>query len=420
MNQQIKEDGIRQDGGVIINPPFPNNYAKEFLVLEKGKGSWVYDVTGKKYLDLSGGIAVNSFGHSPKSFQWAVKRQMKKLVHVSNLFTTMPAVDFAQALTSSSPRADDQPWQPNKHPGYFQAVHFGNSGAEANEAAIKYARIYSKRKPSPNGSSILAFTNGFHGRTLGALAVTHTPKYREPYEPLMGGVVFADYNNPQQVKDLLTKDFCAVIVEPVQGEGGLSVMTPEFVQSLHEARDTFDLLIIADEVQTGLGRLGTLYGSQAVGLEPDIITLSKPIAGGIPLSATLLPAKVNQQVHVGDHGTTFGGGPLTTAVGLALWKELNSPGMLESIQRKAQVLENLLQELTKLPKVVGLKSLGMLRGIELESSELIPLTISKARQKGLLILRSGTSIIRIAPAFNLSDKELKLGIELLKQVLEDL
>jgi len=343
------------------------------------------------------------------------------LVHVSNLYTTQPTLDLAQRLTTASPLPEDQPWSPKMPRSYFSAVHFGNSGTEANEAALKYARVYAQRKTKSNGPKILAFKNGFHGRTLGALAVTYTPKYREPYEPLMGGVEFLDFNDAAGVRKSLSRDFCAVIVEPVQGEGGLTPMSSDFVRALEETCKKHDVLIIADEVQTGLGRLGTLFASQMIGLTPDIITLAKPLAGGLPLSATLLPEKINSLVHTGDHGTTFGGGPVTTSAGIAVWDILNKPGFLTKVQKKAITFKVALEDLVEnSPHLVSVKGLGMLRGVEMKEGERIPALLQRAREEGLLLLRSGTNVLRMAPALTIKKEELYDGIRILRRILEEL
>lgn len=405
----------------VKNPPFPNNYSREFLCFDRGEGSFLVDIQGKRYLDFAGGIAVNSLGYGNEGIIQAAAEQVAKLTHVSNLYTTRPTVEFAQAVTASSPLAKDQPWQADKHPGYFEEVHFGNSGTEANEAALKYAKMYAGRKQTPNGPKILACTNGFHGRTLGALSVTYAPKYRKPYEPLIGGVEFIDFNDVKALESTLSTEFTAVIVEPVQGEGGLECMTQEFARSLNSLCRKFDVILIADEVQTGIGRTGTLFASQWVGLEPDIITLSKPIAGGLPLSATLLPKKINELVQVGDHGTTFGGGPVTTRVALEVWRQITAPGFLSGVGQRTAFLQSQLEALVQaLPSRLGsLKGAGMLRGIQVKDPDMLPGIISGARDAGLLILRSGTDIIRLAPPLTITTEDITNGIEILRKVLEE-
>ncbi len=285
------------------NLPFPPQYGSELLVIRRGRGVWLEDTAGKRYLDFAGGIAVNALGYGRADLARTAMRQMRKLSHISNLFTTEPALALARAMLARGPFP-------------FSSVFFGNSGTEANEAALKYARLYSQRTKGPGHEKILCFTGAFHGRTFGSLSCTPTPKYQDPYKPLLPGVVVAPFNDVKTLKELLTDEFAGVIVEVIQGEGGLASMTEEFARALNETCAAAGAILIADEVQTGLSRTGTFYGSEGVGLTPDIITLAKPLAGGLPLSAVLIPRKVNALIHLGDHGTTFGGGPVTTAVAL--------------------------------------------------------------------------------------------------------
>lgn len=391
---------------IIHGPPFPKNYASQFLMLKKGRGAWVKDAGGKLYLDFGSGIAVNHFGHGDRELARIAYRQMLKLTHVSNLYTTAPAVSLARELVATGP---------------FEAVHFGNSGAEANEAALKYARAWALRTKGPNNHRILAFKNSFHGRTLGALSVTWTQKYREPFEPLIPGVEFADYNDVQGLREAFRPDLAAVIVEPIQGEGGLASLTPEFAAELNALCERHNVLLIVDEIQTGLGRTGTLYAHTAVGLKPDIVTLSKPLAGGLPLSATLINGRVNAQIHVGDHGTTFGGGPVTTAVARRVLERVTNPAFLENVAEKGLILRHELERLSHLAVVEGLRGRGLLQGIALRTEEgkepPLATLIEQARDRGLLILRSGANVIRLAPPLVIKNKDIAHGVSLLKKLL---
>lgn len=389
----------------IHNPPIPNNYGKDFLVLDHGKDSRVWDRSGKEYLDFGSGIAVNALGYGRKDLAKVAADQMKKLIHVSNLYTTGPTIKFAETLVASGP---------------FAAVHFGNSGTEANEGALKYARVYALRTKGPGHHKFLSFRNAFHGRTFGSLSLTPTPKYQAPYEPLIPDVYYCDYNDVEGVKKILDESFAAVLLEPIQGEGGLNAVTPEFAQTLNELCAKFNILMIADEIQTGLGRTGTLYAHTALGLKPDIVTLSKPLAGGLPLSATLIPHKVNDIIHVGDHGTTFGGGPVTTALGLYVWNIITAPGFLAQVRERGDQLKAGLEALKTQFSFVGeLRGKGLLQGIQLnlpEGKEMAEV-IEACRKEGLLILRSGTNLLRIAPPLVITEKELAKGLSILKKVL---
>ncbi len=393
------------------HPPFPKNYAPEFLVLDHGEGVYLYDENGNRFLDFGSGIAVNALGYGRDDLAETAYKQMLKTIHVSNLFTTRPAVELAQKLTDTGP---------------FAAVHFGNSGSEANEAAIKYARLYSLRTRGEGNHKILTFHNGFHGRTMGALSCTATPKYQDPFKPLIEGVVTADLNDADKLQAILDQSFAAVIVEVIQGEGGLFRMTKEFAETLNGLCKKHDVLIIVDEVQTGLSRTGSLYAYQSVGLKPDIVTLSKPLAGGLPLSATLIPEKVNALLHVGEHGTTFGGGPVTTTVGCLVFDTVSSRSFIDSIKKKGEYLASLLREVqSSVPAVMELRGAGLLQGIvideeKLHADEPIKTIMGRCRDQGLLILRSGTNVLRFAPPLIIEEEELREGVEIIKSILQEL
>jgi acetylornithine/N-succinyldiaminopimelate aminotransferase len=381
---------------------FPNQYSSELLILTHGKGSRLFDRAGKSYLDFGAGIAVNAMGYGREDLAEAAAEQMKKLIHVSNLYATEPALELAEKLIASGP---------------FQAVHFGNSGSEANESAIKYARMYAQRTKGPGHHKLLSFTNGFHGRTLGALSCTFNPKYQDPFKPLIPGCFENPYNDVAALEKILDGDFAAVIVEVVQGEGGLTCMTEEFADALNRMCRRLDCLLIVDEVQTGLARMGSLYAYQQVGLEPDILTLAKPLAGGLPLSAALLPEKVNSLLHVAEHGTTFGGGPVTTALALRIWQTLSDERFIQGVASKGKHLKGLLAELKRNhPELGDLKGRGLLQGVEVPE-EILPGVMDSAREAGLLVLRSGANVLRIAPPLVISQEELEEGVRILDQVL---
>jgi acetylornithine/N-succinyldiaminopimelate aminotransferase len=422
--------------------PLSRNYADQFLLFDHGKGVWLWDAAGNKYLDFGSGIAVNSFGHGRPDFAKVVAGQMKKVVHVSNLYSTVQTMDLARRLVAASPLSKDQPyravdpaeWQKGVRGPYFKAVHLGNSGTEANEGALKYARIFQKRRAAsggaPNGTRFLAFESAFHGRTMGALSVTHSKIYREINEPLIPGVEFLPFNDIETLRKTLTRDFAAVIVEPIQGEGGLTPMTPEFATALNKLCRELDVVLIADEIQTGCGRTGALFASQHFGLEPDIVTMAKPIAGGLPLSATLLVAKIADAIQPGDHGTTFGGNPVACALGSHVWDLITAPSFLPMVQEKAAWLETGLLRLKRKHKWLGqLKGVGMLRGVEVNlpapgkrkfepaDATFMPKLIEACRQQGLIVLRSGKNVLRLAPPLTMTKSEMAKGFKLLDAAL---
>ncbi len=387
----------------VKNPPFPKNYSTEFIVFTSGDGVWLTDRVGKRYLDFGSGIAVNALGYGKKDLAQVAAEQMGKLIHVSNLYATEPALKLSQVLVDSGP---------------FAAVHFGNSGSEANEAALKYARLYSLRTKGEGNHKILSFTNAFHGRTLGALSSTFTPKYQDPFKPLLPGFEVCPFNDVDQLEGTLDRSFAAVIVEVIQGEGGLEKMKEEFVSALNRLSKEYDVLVVVDEVQTGLARTGSLYAHQLVGLEPDIVTLSKPLAAGLPLSATLIPERVDSLLHVGEHGTTFGGGPVTTAVALEVWKTLSDAGFIAEVAAKGEFLARNLEELKgKYPFLGRVKGDGLLRGIEVNEID-IPKVLTAAQEAGLLILRSGQNVLRLVPPLIISEDEMLQGIGILDQVFK--
>jgi predicted acetylornithine/succinylornithine family transaminase len=396
--------------------PFARSYAREVLQITRGKGVYLWDANGTRYLDLGSGIAVNAFGYGDRGLAGVVAKQMKDLIHVSNLYATPPALDLGYRLLEFAGTVGRAP---------FTGVHFGNSGSEANEGAIKYARLYAHETRGPGHHKILSFDHAFHGRTMGSLSATPKEAYRKKFEPLVPGFETIPFNDIAALEATLDNTFAAVIVEPVQGEGGLKPITPEFAAALNEITARHDVLLIADEIQTGLGRLGDFFGSTAPGLTPDIVTLSKPLAAGLPLSATLIPDRVNSLVSPGDHGTTFGGGPVTSRAALYVLERLTAPGFIDAVRQRAESLDAGLTALQSRFEFVGeLRGRGMLRGLEITLEEhqdtLFPEIIPLARNRGLLILRSGENVIRIAPPLIISEKELQQGLSLLTDTLTEI
>jgi len=403
---------------LISGHPLPKCFAEELLLIEKGEGVWLEDGQGRRYLDFSGGIAVNALGYGREDIARVAYEQMCKLPHISNLFITRPALELGRTLVASGP---------------FQAVQFVSSGAEANETALKYARLYSLRKKGEACHHLLCFSGAFHGPTFGAQSVTPNAKYQDPFHPLLPGVEVRPYNDVEALEKALDGGYAGVIVEVVQGEGGLATMSPEFASALNRLCRRHDVLLIADEVQTGLGRTGTLYASQGIGLEPDVITLAKPLAAGLPLAAVLIPEKVNALIHLGDHGTTFGGGPVTTAVASRVWDILSDPQFLAQVREKGTRLRGLLEELHgRYPFVGEPRGRGLLQGVPVlserlpagsvggEAPDVMSALVAAMREAGLLILRSGANILRIAPPLVISDAELQRGTAIMARVFDEL
>lgn len=402
--------------GVTQDTPFARNYAREVLVFDDGSGVWLRDVAGRRYLDMGSGIAVNALGHGDRGLVRAIARQSRRVIHVSNLYATMPSLELGQRLVDAC--------SPVMRTG-AAAVQLGNSGSEANEAAIKYARLWSHSVYGGSRHRILSFENAFHGRTMGSLSATPRESYRRKFEPLVPGFAAIPFNDVAALHRAVDDTVCAVLVEVVQGEGGLQVISREMVAALNALGPDCGVLVIADEIQTGLYRLGTFLGSQTYGLEPDIVTLSKPLAGGLPLGATVIPAVVNNCVTPGDHGTTFGGGPVTSAAALYTLRRMESGKFREGVVARAAQLHAGLRELQQQFRwIVELRGEGMLRGLRIDlgpdQSVLYPAIVAAAQENGLLILRSGEDSIRIAPPLVIRERELAEGLARLRKVCEQI
>jgi acetylornithine/N-succinyldiaminopimelate aminotransferase len=415
---------------IIRKHPLPNCFTPELLMISRGEGVWLEDAEGRRYLDFTGGIAVNALGYGREDLADIASRQMKKLVHISNLYITEPALELANKMLSqglgkagAGGGADGAPAGSE-----FRAVQFLNSGSEAIETALKYARLYAYRKKGEGHHKLLSFTGSFHGRTMGALSVTPNAKYQTPFLPLIPGTEVGEYNDAAALEKVLDDGFAGVIVEVIQGEGGLAGMTPEFAAALNRLCRKHDVILIADEVQTGLSRTGSFYASSGIGLEPDLITLAKPLAAGLPLSAVLIPEKINSLLHVGEHGTTFGGGPVTTAVASKVWDILSDPEFIARIRDRGEYLAEKLRALTgKYPFLGGIRGRGLLVGIEVLEEKLagksdpagvMPALLNAFREEGLLILRSGVNILRIAPPLIIQPEEIDTGIEIMARVFD--
>jgi acetylornithine/N-succinyldiaminopimelate aminotransferase len=404
----MKQAAVTQD------TPFARNYARTVPLLSHGKGVRVWDANGNSFIDFGAGIAVNALGYGDRRLARAVARQMRKLVHVSNLYATAPGIELAERLLALAGPVGREP---------FTAVHFGNSGAEANEAAIKYARLYAHTTRGAGHHRIISLTDGFHGRTMGALSATPKEAYRVKFEPLLPGFETVPFDDPAALRAAVDDTVAGIIVEVVQGEGGLRVLSPEMVAALQEVTGRYDVMLIADEIQTGLGRLGTLFGSETAGLRPDIITLSKPLAGGLPMSATLIPDRVNRELNPGDHGTTFGGGPATSSAALYVLERITRPGFLPEVAARAAQLEAGLTRMTeRFDGVAEVRGRGLLRGLRIDlggdQERLLPEIVPTAAEAGLLVLRSGSDVVRIAPPLVISARDLDRGLTILETTLE--
>lgn len=381
-------------------------YGRAPVVLVSGKGCKLYDIEGREYLDMTSGISVNALGHCDPDWVKAVADQAHVLTHVSNVYYSVPQVELAKRLVDCS---------------FADRVFFTNSGAEANEAAIKFARKF-QRHSNPDvkdpATEFISFTNSFHGRTMGALALTSKEQYRSPFEPVMPGVTFVEYGNIKATQELIRRGkTAAVFVEPIQGEGGIYSATKVFLEFLRTACDDAGALLVFDEVQCGLGRTGYLWAHEAYGIFPDIMTLAKPLAGGLPIGAALVTERVASSINYGDHGSTFAGGSLVCNAALAVLEKISKPEFLASVSKKGLYLkENLQQKLGSNSHVKEIRGLGFIIGIELD----VPASplVSACRDSGLLVLTAGKgNVVRLVPPLTVTEQELRLASDILQNAM---
>lgn len=380
-----------------------HTYNRYPLVLDHGEGVWLYDIDGKRYLDFAAGIAVFALGYGNTAYNEALKAQIDKLLHTSNLYYNVPAVYAAKKLAAASG---------------MDRVFFTNSGTEAIEGAIKLARKYYYKKHHQADSEIVAMEHSFHGRSMGSLAVTGTKKYREPFEPLIGGTVFAEYNNLKDVTEKLTERTCAVILETVQGEGGIYPAEREFLSSLSRTLKDRGILLILDEIQCGMGRTGTMFAYEQYGILPDIMTSAKALGCGVPVGAFAASNEVSAAFEPGDHGTTYGGNPFACAAVNTVFELMEQQTILENVKLSGaylfEVLEQLKQEFSCIKAHRGI---GLMQGLEF-SCPVSPI-IQKALQHGLLLISAGSNVIRFVPPLVISNSHIDQMAEILGQCLKE-
>jgi len=379
-------------------------YARPEFVIERGEGCYLYDSEGRRYLDCVAGIAVNALGYGDPDVARAIRDHANGLIHLSNLYHSRPAVELAQTLVN--------------HTSWADRVFFCNSGAEAVEGALKFSRRYARNIHGEGKTTIVAFSGSFHGRTMGAVAVTAREKYRQPFEPVMPGVRFIPFNDSAAAAAAITDDVCGVIVEPIQGEGGLSVATPEFLRALREQCDAVDALLIFDEIQCGIGRTGTLWAHEPYGVAPDLMTIAKPLGGGLPIGAILMRQKVAQAIHTGDHGTTFGGGPFVTAVAQTVFRKIADPTFLAHVREVGDYLGEALADLQAArPNVVlEVRGRGLMRGVVINGSA--SAVREAAHNEGLLIATAGDDVLRLVPPLILTRAQVDEAVEKLTRALD--
>ena len=372
-------------------------YGRFPLVITEGKGSLLKDEDGKEYIDLGTGIAVNTFGAADDEWINAVTEQLNKIQHTSNLYFTKPDTELAEMLCNRTG---------------LKKVFFSNSGAEANECAIKVARKYAAEKKGAEYNTIITLKNSFHGRTVTTLAATGQEIFHKVFLPLTEGFVYAEANNTADLKQKVSENkVAAIMFEPVQGEGGVMPLTKEFVSAIAEIAENQDILMIADEVQTGNGRTGMLYGYMNYGITPDIVSTAKGLGGGLPIGATLLGEKVKDVLTAGSHGSTFGGNPVCCAGALNILSRIDDT-LLAEVREKS---EYIVSELSTAKGVKSVTGMGLMLGIETEKDA--NEVIDYCREKGVLVIKAKTKV-RLLPALNIPWEQLKTAIQILKEACE--
>lgn len=381
-----------------------HTYNRYQVVLDRGDGVYLYDMEGKRYLDFVSGIAVFALGYNDKAYNDALKAQIDKLIHTSNYYYNAPAIEAAKRIKAVSG---------------MDRVFFTNSGAEAVEGAIKAARKYAWLKDGCTDHEIIAMEHSFHGRTMGALSVTGNPKYREAFEPMIGNIRFATLNDYDSVLAQVTDKTCAVILETVQGEGGIYPAEEDFLKKLRRLCDERDILLILDEIQCDMGRTGYMYAWQRYGVKPDIMTTAKALGCGVPVGAFLLTEKVAQHsLAAGDHGTTYGGNPLAAAAICKVLELFEERKVLENVREVGPYLAEKLEELTRRHDCIEThRGVGLLQGLVFNKP--VGEIINRAMEKGLILINAGTHIIRFVPALIISKADVDAMAEILDSCIEE-
>jgi len=374
-------------------------YRRPERLFVAGQGAYLEDATGRRYLDFTSGIAVSALGHGSEIVARALGEAAgeRALIHTSNLFHTAPPVELAAELVRLS---------------FADRVFFTNSGAEATEGAVKFARLFGHEA---GRAEIVTFDGSFHGRTLGALAATDRPDYQEPFRPLAGGFVQAPWNEREGLETIGPRT-AAAMVEPIQGERGIRLADPRWLEALRRRCDEVGALLIFDEVQCGLGRTGTLWAHEAFGVRPDLMALAKPLAGGLPMGAVLMTERVAAAIRPGCHGTTFGGGPLVARVALAVLRTVSRPAFLARVRQRGDELRHSLQEIDS-PLIEEVRGRGLFVGVKLT----VPPAevVAGALEAGLLLVPAGDGVVRFLPPLNVSAEELALGVERFARALAE-
>lgn len=379
-----------------------HTYNRFQLVLDHGKDVYLYDTDNKEYLDFAAGIAVCALGYDNTEYKDSLKKQVDSLLHTSNLYYNTPIVKASEKLLAASK---------------MDRVFFTNSGTEAIEGAIKAAKKYAFTRDGHAGHEIIAMNHSFHGRSLGALSVTGNAHYQEPFEPLMPGVKFADFNDLDSIKSQVTDKTCAIIMETVQGEGGIYPADPEFLQGVRKLCDEKDILLILDEIQCGMGRTGEMFAWQKYGVKPDIMTSAKALGCGVPVGAFLMTQKVaDKSLAPGDHGTTYGGNPFVGAAVSAVFEEFEKLNLLEHVNEITPYFEQKLDELVeKFDCITARRGMGLMQGLVCTLP--VGQVAAKALENGLIVISAGSDVIRFVPPLIIEEKHVDEMIDKLTKTL---
>ncbi|KAI0688553.1 acetylornithine aminotransferase [Cytidiella melzeri] len=410
-------------------------YARPNFVLSHGKGAYVWDTDGNKYLDFCAGIAVNALGHADDEFVKVMTTEAGKLLHSSNLFHHQWSGKLAELLVTLTQRDGGLGWEPGSTsaPGSGAKVFFANSGTEANEGALKIARKVGKAKwaqrtgkawddASADKYEIVCFENAFHGRSMGALSVTSNPKYQKPFAPLIPGVKVGKLNAVEDVEELVGENTCAVILEPIQGEGGIFAASEEFLRAVRKRCDEIGAVLIYDEVQCGLYRTGKIWAHSSLppDCHPDVVTMAKPLANGFPVGAVLMRDSIAEVMTVGTHGTTFGGSPVACALGFHVLSRVSKPLFVANMTDTSSYLHSRLSHLPKwFPEILEpeVRGRGLILGLGFRNQDYPAKMVGMARERGLLVLTAGSDAVRIIPSLNISREEVDIAVDVLESCI---
>lgn len=381
-----------------------NTYASFPIVLDRGEGCYLYDTDGKEYLDFVAGIAVNTLGYNNRKLEENIVAQFRKMHHCSNLYWTEPTIALAEKLTANSA---------------FDKVFFCNSGTEAIEAGLKLARKYGNLNHGEERYEIITMENSFHGRTFGSVSATGQTKYQKGFGPLLPGVTHVKYNDIEDLKKSVTEKTCAIVVEAVQGEGGVCPAEQEFLKNIRSICDEKDIVLIFDEVQTGIGRTGKLFAYELYDVEPDIICMAKGLAGGIPMGAMMAKDRVASAFEPGNHASTFGGNPLACSAALTVLDELLENDLLENVKVQGKRLRAGLESLREKYSVVeDIRGFGLMLGMAVDAEKVKPI-VSACIEKGLLLVGAGANVIRFVPPLIVGEVEIDKAIEILDAAIAE-